>query len=353
MLSRTLVPALVLLASFSSVAQSKDTLRKYFDEQLQFTNRRNAIYQGYAIWRSDHWQLYVFYPDSNLIMQIKYKDAHLSIRDGEYIIYFPKGVKSLEGHFSSNEMDGLWQSWYPDGNKKDSGYFFRDRYTGTWMHWYDNGNPKLMQSFTTKENAGKAGDPAAKIEGEIEGTANNLPGAMKVQRVIEGTLNGLYGSWYENGKIESTGTYSRDSLQGEWNWYREDGTSCTKEKYDNGKLVDLSCYNEKGEYAGATCSVAKRPVLIHPFFSATEYIQFELSKVDKKKINFEGNVLVQFTVMKDATVTNVLIDYSPDQTLNAEIKKIIAAMKWSPAVSHNRPIDFQLQLLVPYFKNNN
>ncbi len=353
MLSRTLIPVLMSLASLSSLGQSKDTLRKYFDEQLQFTNKRNAIYRGYAVQDNHHWKMYAFYPDSNLVMLVTYKDARLSIRDGDYIIYFPKTVKSLEGHFTNNEMDGCWQSWYPSGRKKDSGYFYQNHYVGTWMHWYDNGNPKLMQSFTSKENASKVSDPATtKIEGEIEGTTNSLPDAMKVRRVIEGKLEGPYASWYENGKMESSGAYSKDSLEGEWNWYRENGTPCTKEKYDNGKLVDLSCYNEKGEYAGATCSVAKGPVLIHPFFSPTEFIQFELSKADRKKINYEGNVLVQFKVMKDASVTNLLIDFSTDTTLNTAIKKIVSNMKWSPAVSHNRPVDFQMHLLVPYYNDN-
>ena len=191
MLSRTLIPVLMSLASLSSLGQSKDTLRKYFDEQLQFTNKRNAIYRGYAVQDNHHWKMYAFYPDSNLVMLVTYKDARLSIRDGDYIIYFPKTVKSLEGHFTNNEMDGCWQSWYPSGRKKDSGYFYQNHYVGTWMHWYDNGNPKLMQSFTSKENASKVSDPATtKIEGEIEGTTNSLPDAMKVRRGIEGTLEG-------------------------------------------------------------------------------------------------------------------------------------------------------------------
>lgn len=82
----------------------------------------------------------------------------------------------------------------------------------------------------------------------------------------EGILDGPYATWYKNGKSESAGTYSDDSYNRDWIWYKEDGTLFTKEKYSNGKLIDLSCFDTKGEYAGAACSDLKLPVFIHSLF---------------------------------------------------------------------------------------
>jgi len=333
MLSRNLIPILLLFISTICIAQKKDTVRKYLDQELHFTSRGKAVYQAYVVNEKNHWVLSAYYPDSTLLVSMSYKNHSLTIKDGPYEIYFPKSVKSQSGSFIDDKMDGLWQSWYRNGHPKDSGAFIKGQYVNTWKHWYENGNPKMIQNFTS-------------TPGEIPLIIEN----GTVKKILLRTLDGSFSSWYENGNCESAGTYSKDSLEGEWQWFREDGTPSTKEKYSNSKLVDLSCYNNKGEYTGATCSVVKIPVFIHSFFKAADYIVFELSKLDKKKFNYEGNVLVQFTVFKDAKISRPLVDFSSDKVLNAEIEKILMNMKWSPAISHNRPIDYQMRLIVPYYK---
>lgn len=90
MLSRNLIPILLLFISTIGIAQKKDTVHKYLDQEFHFTSRGKAVYQAYAINEKNHWVLYAFYPDSNLIFMMSYKNAALTNKEGPYAIYFPK-----------------------------------------------------------------------------------------------------------------------------------------------------------------------------------------------------------------------------------------------------------------------
>lgn len=288
---KIIVTAVLLIIANACFAQ-KDTIRKWLDAQLNFTNKKNGIYPAIIFKQENHWQLSADYPAGTTAVAMSFKDPDLTIRDGHYIRYYPALQKAEEGNFINNLQEGVWQSWYPNGNRKDSDTFKNNITTGTWVMRYFNGNPEVIISF--KEDSSSI----------------------------------------------------RES-----SWFREDGTKSSKEKYVLGKLVNLECFDGKGVYVGATCSVLKPPVFIHPFFTAEEYIVDQLHRNKNKNIRNEGEAEVSFTIIKTGKIEKLEITNSPDTALSNNIIKIMAAMPaWSPAILHNRVVDFPMQLVIPFYR---
>ena len=328
----------LLLLNMVSIAQ-KDTVRKYLDAELHFTTKSKGVFPALVIKNGDRWLLVAVYPDTNMLLRLYFKDAALTIKDGPFVLYHPKGIKSEEGHFTNNLTDGLWQTWYKDGHLRDSGSFNKNHYTGVWKHWYQSGGLATQQDFGTTTNTDQNNDEPINKTGFLDDIHPR------------GTKNGAHYTWYEDGTKEAAGTYRNDSLHGEWLWYRQDGTISSKEIYAGGKVVDLACYNEKGGYTGATCSILKYPLLIHPFLTARDYILDQLFRSKFRDIKNDGDIVISFTVAKDGKIVNLTIKSSPDTALSKHIMDIFATMPpWSPAVSHNRPIDFPIEFTLPFYR---
>ena len=50
-------------------------------------------------------------------------------------------------------------------------------------------------------------------------------------RYGNGKLNGAFTSWYQNGRLESTGAYRDDAKTGHWIYWFEDGTVSSEQDY--------------------------------------------------------------------------------------------------------------------------
>src|SRR5689334_21248447 len=111
----------LLLIPTISFSQKKDTVLKYLDNELNFTTAQNDVFVGVAIKGEKSWLLYSLYQDTTPLLRAYYKDKNLTIKDGPYILYFPKYKKAKEGTYVNNKMYGVWKFYYPNGNLKDSG----------------------------------------------------------------------------------------------------------------------------------------------------------------------------------------------------------------------------------------
>jgi antitoxin component YwqK of YwqJK toxin-antitoxin module len=337
-----LLPIILLLIVLPGFAQ-KDSVRKYLDADLQFTTKKDFVYAAMAIKNNDHWELYAVYPDTNILLNVFFKDAALTIKDGPFTLYHPKKITAQKGYFVNNIAQGHWQSYYPDGHLKDEGDIVNNHLSGLWKAWFQNGLPKTSRSYIYSEPM-IAGAPVHE----------NSP-IKKVSRVLdnlslEGTLEGPASAWYENGNKESEVNYHDDTLSGPCAFYRPNGKPSSKEVYANGKVTELACYDSAGNYSGATCSISKLPVFIHPIFSAEDYVLNELHKEKHRSITAYGEAEVHFTITQKGTVQNLVVISSPDAALSRLITQIFAGMTaWSPAVTHNRTIDYPMKMVIPYY----
>lgn len=339
---RLFLPMLLAVLAFSGHAQ-KDTIRKYLDADFHFTGKRDFVYPALAIRREDHWMLYAVYPDTSIVLKVSFKNAAFTIKDGPYEIYHPKNVPAQKGNFVNNVPEGHWQTFYPGGQPEFEGDVIHNHYSGKWESWYPNGSPKSLRHYVFHDDMINSGDPIHE----------NAPG--KMSRVLddfspEGTLDGAVSTWFENGNKESEVNYKNDSLEGRCAWFWPNGKPSTVETYKEGKVIDLACFDSTGKNTGSTCSILKLPVLIHPFFNALDYIENELHKDKHRGVTAYGDVQLRFTITTSGKVKDLQVVSSPDAVLSRLITDIFKTMPaWSPAVTHNRQIEYPMVLVVPYY----
>lgn len=364
---RTFIVILFVLLSRLTAAQKSDTLTKYLDKNLAFTNKSGMIYPAIAFPQNGHWVLRSVYPDNSIIVEAYFLDKKLTVNDGLFDVNYPGGIPAIRGTYHNNYRSGIWQSWFKNGQLKDSGSLINDVLTGTWLTYYDNGT--LMTRAHFNEQVGSTG-----LSPLVSGNKNTLLSfppsvAIKTGLYESWHLNGLrqdsgnyqndlktgfWKLWYENGKPESEGSYdASENMQGNWIFYREDGSISTKEKYADNKLSDLTCFDEKGNLTGSFCSIAKPPVLLGTPYDWKDFFETHLvwSKETIKKSG-EGVTIIRFTIGKDGKLVNHTLLNSPSIMVTEDIEKVIRLMTdWSPAILHNRPLEYSFDYQVPFYPN--
>jgi antitoxin component YwqK of YwqJK toxin-antitoxin module len=351
-------------------AQKNDTIRKYLDRNLQFTSRSSAVYPAVGFKVPDAWFLQVLYPDTSVLLKAYFKDKNFAIKNGPYLLYHGRNVKAMEGTYVNNIAQGLWRYWHVTGQLKDSGLLVNNVMCGTWKSWAANG--QLLVSVDYNNSPDGAADasrrppakPGKKAPGilpddsPVPGTRDGLSLAYfpngQLQdsgRYIDDLRTGLWKTWYENGKLDAEGNYISGNMQGDWTYYRSNGHKSTEEKYVSGKLQSMTCYDSLGNKEGDYCSILKPPVPLGPFDTFADYVLDNIFW-PKELVNSEvqGVVRVEYVITKSGDLTNFRVVESPHQLLSDEVTRFLTTIeKWSPAVSHNRVIDFQMKFDVPFY----
>lgn len=357
-----LKPFLLLLLSAllsAGVNAQADSIRKYLDVNLNFTSKKNMVYPAMALRNGDRWVLFAVYPDTSVLLKIFFKDRALTVRDGPYTLYYPKKKLWMQGSFENNKANGVWQTWYMNQQIKDSGTRVDNYLSGKYKQWFENGQLAGERNYLYADKAIQAALEAKRLAyyslmserlSNGDGDAGVLPSLTGGSSGLLGILQGPAATWYPNGNKESAVQYENDTLSGVCNWYYENGQPSSREKYENGKVTELACFDETGRYTGATCSILKLPVLVHPLFAALDYIEYELHKTKLKDIKQEGEVKVSFTITREGKLEKLVIKQSPDPALRLHVAAIFAAMPaWSPAVVHNRKIDYEMEMTIPFY----
>lgn len=316
---------------FSVLAQKKDTIRQFLDENLMPTKKENAQFYGVALKRNDHWQLYAIYPDTTPVINAFFKDKKLTIKDGQYTVYYPKNRKAAEGLYMENKKNGRWLSWYENGQIKDSGTIWNDRPVGNWKVWHENGQLSIACQYKDLSQTSPE---------------NN----HNITSSDQGIKDGNYQSWYPNGKTESIGQYKEDMLAGEWQWFYENGNQSTKELYEKGKITSMVCFDSSGKETGDFCSIV-RPATVVGIGNYREYIKDSLRwPLEALQKNIQGKVNVKLEISKTGDVLKM--DITSDQPiLKKAVEDLLTSFhKWYPAVSHNRPTEWVDEFDIPFLK---
>lgn len=331
------------LTAFNGIAQ-QDTVRKYLDQNLRLTQKHNAVYAAMAIRQGDHWMLFAVYPDTTVMLKMFFKDRALTVKDGPYTLFYPKNVRWQSGNFINNRANGLWQIWYRNKQLKQEGMLVNNEMQGLWKLYYENGQQKSLEQYILADSV--------KPVGVYKTVTDNVNPGVLDDFFASGILHGPASGWYASGQKESEVNFQHDTLSGLCTWFRENGQPSTRETYVNGKITALECYDESGAGTGSVCSILKPPLLIHPFFTALDYIEYELHKEKRKDIREEGEVNLSFVVTADGRVDKLRINNSPDSALSKHITRIFAAMPaWSPAIIHNRRLDYPVDMIIPYYRD--
>jgi antitoxin component YwqK of YwqJK toxin-antitoxin module len=367
MITRSALLILLVVIATSSVAwcQKNDTIRKYLDDKLVFTSKGKSSYPAVGIRQADGWYLHAMYPDTTVLLKAYFKDKNFTIKNGPYVLFHPKNLKAIEGTFRDNLPEGVWRYWYSNGKLKDSGLLINNVMCGQWQSYSPDGRLLIKVNYKAQPVNRAVNHPGKKAEGVLPGispypgvkhgvtTLYYTNGQMQDSgNYVNDAKSGLWKSWYQNGTISAEGTYDGDSLAGNWSYYRENGKKSTDEQYQSGKLKAMTCYDSLGNKESNYCSILKPPIPLGPFDDFSEYM---LDNVFWPKelvnSNSQGLVKVEFIVTKDGDISNFKVVESPHQLLSDEVTRFFSTIeKWSPAVSHNRLIDFKMNLEVPFYR---
>jgi len=356
----------MLFTSPYLIAQ-KDTLRKYLDNKLAFTTKANMTYPAIRIKEGGRWLLFAVYPDTSVLLRIYFLNPALTIKDGPFTIFHPKRISMIKGHFINNKSNGIWNYRYATGQLRDSGLIEDNKLSGTWHFWHENGQIGAIENYVTVDPKEK-NFPMIKLG---KSNSNKFPASFDLIKYLHGSSqsfhengnrkdsgtyhynkrDGLWKYWYANDQLESIGTIREDTLHGKWQFFREDGTTSTKETYARNKLLDLECYNEKGTYTGQNCSVMK-PAIPEGIFNLSEYALDHIYwPKELKNKSVIGIVKVSYTVSVEGKLISCEILQSPHALLSKEVQRFFSTLTiWSPAISHNRIIRYTGELNIPFLK---
>lgn len=330
---------LLLLFPFMAFAQKKgkDTALIFLDEALEVTTEKKSTFVGVSVKVEGGWMVYALYPDTTPVLRAYYKDKTLKIKDGPYTVYYPKSQKAKEGSYREGKMYGNWRFWYPNGGLKDSGRLVNDHLAGRWKSWYSNGRLMSESQFDEMPNLN-----SIQI---IEVAASGQP-------PYAGIRNGTFTSWYANGYKESEGHFRDNRMDGDWHWFHPNGKQSTIETYKNGVVNNLQCFDTTGTASPDLCAI-ESPAQLKQYGDYKAFIYENLTwpeEARKKKI--QGDVIVRFQVDRNGQLQNLEIN-SAFAVLQKAVKELFSHMKeWYPAVSHNRVVVWEDELVIPFRTGN-
>lgn len=313
--------------------QKKDTLRYFFDDSFSPTTKDKAVYYGISIQEADHWFLYAVYPDNTPVLRAYYKDKKLKQKDGPYTLYYTGRKTAIACNYRNNKKSGLWLSWYENGQLKDSCMLMDDQIVGEYRKWFASGQLNLVCNYAKSTD----------VQTSLPLTINDITNLE--------LKDGLFQNWYENGHKESEGNFRNNQMTGVWHFYYENGKQSTTERYSEGKLVDLTCYDSTGKEAGEFCSISK-PATVKGIGDYRQYIADNLLwPAEALKKGITGTVKVKLRVSKSGELVQLELQ-STEAVLKGAVDDLFSGFKeWYPAISHNRPVVWQDEFEVPFYRD--
>jgi Gram-negative bacterial TonB protein C-terminal/MORN repeat variant len=273
----------------------------------------------------------------------------------------------MQGHYVDNVQQGLWKFWFPSGRLKDSGIIKNNFFSGTWKSWYDDGTLAAIatypnddsitqviysSTYTSRKTSLFKGDTIVAIKNGLWQAFYRNGSKRDSGSFANNIKTGWWKTWYENGQPESSGYYTNNIQEGIWEYFRREGTPSTRETYKAGKVISMACYDEQGHFTDSFCSILKPPVpLLERFVTLDNYLLDHIVWPDKilNNTSIEGIVQVRFTITKEGKLIDFKILHSPHNLLSTEVERFFNSLpSWSPAISHNRTIDFTMEYEVPF-----
>jgi hypothetical protein len=123
----------------------------------------------------------------------------------ETVAYWPTGIRRHAGGGRPHHEEGTWRYWYFDGQLRARGRYAGGRRTGTWETWFRNG------------------------QRAARGARAHAPDQHASLR------EGPWTFWHENGVLRAAGTYAGGLRQGDWRYFKADGSPDEKH---SGRYVD-------------------------------------------------------------------------------------------------------------------
>jgi TonB family protein len=283
----------LMFASLPGTAQVLDTM--YFDQNWEQTTKSEAQYYRYiSIDTSGDFRFFVedFFGGGQIQMTGTYKSIRPDDKDGHFIYYYEDGGKQMECYYRDNILHGSLREWYPTGQAESFQEFGGGVLDGEFTSWREDGSKKL--------NA----------------------------RYHGGTKHGNFQSFYPNGQM------------------------VRNDYFENDRLVEGKCFSPEGE------TVEYFPYVKMPEFPGGQqelykFVEKELKyPQEAKKNNFEGAVLILFTIDEEGYVRDPRVVNGDRESFNNEAIRVVNSFpRWNPGavdgvaspIQVSVPIEFRLR----------
>ena len=185
----------------------------------------------------------VYFPNKKLARSITCIEGKES---GIQKAYHENGNIAFEGQMVNGEKYGEHIYYYSSGNKSAVlNYSFGIRRHSFWRDSTEMGYRAHGDFFEYFEN-GSIKYQAKYVNGLPEGLvfANYSKGKEYVENWHKGHIVGKTERYYENGQLESIGTFNENGEEiGEWREFYDNGKLRLNIKFDKGKIVEQHYYN--------------------------------------------------------------------------------------------------------------
>jgi antitoxin component YwqK of YwqJK toxin-antitoxin module len=207
--SRLLLIAVLSSLTISSFSQS-DTLFYFFDKSGKSCKSKNAAYVGFGI-KEDGQIRFANYivPEGLPVMEGRFTDSTLEIKNGHFKSYDPPGYLTEEGAYKKNSKEGYWIRWNKNGQVEDSEFYQHGNLLLSIKSWY---NDYGVRTGRLAKND---------VQGKKEQT-----------------------NWYDNGNLKLASTTIQE--EGESAHYDEDGALTSVDTYEKGQITASKYYKKDG-----------------------------------------------------------------------------------------------------------
>lgn len=290
------------------------------------------------------------YDDGKVWYIAKYKDG---LADGDWTMYREDGTTEYIINFKKGVKNGLMSSFNSEGVLEATVEFENDIRNGEYAQYYPNGQAAMKGSFLNDQNHGP-------INTYYQNGALNSKGEY-----VNGKPSGVWMIYTDStGSEYMTGEYKDGLPAGDWKTYQGDSLQSI-ETFEGGKLVRTrftspppeEIIEERGQKP-MKVTIGNKPdvketvvteVLDYPdveaeFIGGASALQkyiFENIVYPNEAIELgeQGKVYLSFVVEKDGSITNVTVEKSVSESLDAEAVRLLEAMpKWKPGEANGMKV---------------
>ncbi|MDX2359462.1 MAG: hypothetical protein QNK23_01555 [Crocinitomicaceae bacterium] len=225
----------------SSVEYTSGEMRGVYESWYSNGNLREKGNYYYGGKKEDAWNQ--FYENGNPKNLITYDRGEL---DGPYRSFYEDGKVHIDCEYYDGELSQKYTEYYSDGKPKLKGEYSRtgELKTGVWAEYFEEGGLRSSQAYQNNEPAGSF--ISYYTRGIVKEKGNKFgeilrgnyalyyeSGALRVEGQYDqdGTKTEVWITYFENGKVDTKGTYSNGKKTGKWIEHDEAGKKL-KIKYD-------------------------------------------------------------------------------------------------------------------------
>lgn len=166
----------------------------------------------------------------------------------------------------------------------------------------------------------------------------------------DGQLDGQKNYYNQDGSLSSTESFVKGINHGDFIVYYESGVIQRKETYENGVLKFKACYLENGKKTKYFPSDIPASYPHGGMEGVKKYIaqnlKYPKEAVEKK---IEGKVYVQFVISTSGEITNVKVRKGVDPILDDEAVRVVKAMPdWKPGKINGKPVNSTFSLPITF-----